>query len=437
MQRVIPWVCVFYLVGVLFFYTIVHDEFNSQEFNQYYDQKKLWIGNVVNDPDRGLEQTKIVVLPDGFTEKILVTLPKDTRVDYGDSISFTAAIKKPESFVTDTERVFNYPAYLAVKNIYATARVFEIDIIDRGQGFFVVARLYKTKRYIVAKIVELFPQNEAGLLAGIVIGEQSLVPKDIYKDFQIAGLTHMMVLSGYNITLVTTAVIGLLARLGFGYRWRRMGALIIIPLFIIMTGLNASSVRAGCMTVMVLLLQITTRIQESWRVVLFALTGMVMINPVALVYDPGLHLSFLAFIGLMYCSPITKKWFARLPSFFRLRDVFSETLGVQLFVLPYILYMSGMVSLLILFSNIATTPFVPVVMMGSLVVIGLESTMNGFAGPIVIIVKLLLTYIVTSARFVAHNEWAIVTVPAIAPIIVLGIYGLFTCIIYMVHRKRG
>jgi competence protein ComEC len=216
-----------------------------------------------------------------------------------------------------------------------------------------------------------------------------------------------------------------------------MGALIIIPLFIIMTGLNASSVRAGCMTVMVLLLQITTRIQESWRVVLFALTGMVMINPVALVYDPGLHLSFLAFIGLMYCSPITKKWFARLPSFFRLRDVFSETLGVQLFVLPYILYMSGMVSLLILFSNIATTPFVPVVMMGSLVVIGLESTMNGFAGPIVIIVKLLLTYIVTSARFVAHNEWAIVTVPAIAPIIVLGIYGLFTCIIYMVHRKRG
>jgi hypothetical protein len=136
MQRVIPWVCVFYLVGVLFFYTIVHDEFNSQEFNQYYDQKKLWIGNVVNDPDRGLEQTKIVVLPDGFTEKILVTLPKDTRVDYGDSISFTAAIKKPESFVTDTERVFNYPAYLAVKNIYATARVFEIDIIDRGQGFF-------------------------------------------------------------------------------------------------------------------------------------------------------------------------------------------------------------------------------------------------------------------------------------------------------------
>lgn len=437
MQRVIPWVCVFYLVGVVFFYTVIHGEFNSQEFNQYYDQKKFWIGKVIRNPDRGLEQTKIIVLPDGFTEKILVTLPKDTRVDYGDSISFTTAIKKPESFITDTERIFNYPAYLAVKDVYATAKVFEIITIERGQGFFVIAQLYTIKDYIVGKIVTLFPENEAGLLAGIVIGEQSLVSKDTYKDFQVAGLTHIMVLSGYNITLVTTAVIGLLARLGFGYRRRRIGALIIIPLFIIMTGLNASSVRAGCMTVMVLLLQITTRIQESWRVVLFALTGMVMINPVALMYDPGLHLSFLAFIGLIYCSPITQKWFERLPSLFGLRDVFSETLGVQLFVLPYILYMSGMVSLLILFSNIATTPFIPVIMMGSSVVIVLEAIMNGFAGPIVTIVTLLLTYIITSARLVAHNEWAVVTVPVISPIIVLGIYGLFTCMIYMVHRKKG
>ena len=436
MQRVIPWVCVFYLAGVLFFYGIIHKDFNSQEFTRYYNRKQLWTGRVVDDPDRGLEQTKIVVLPNGFTEKISIVLPKGTQVEYGDTISFSAVVNKPESFITDTGRIFNYPAYLAVKNIYATAKVFEITVVEPGQGLFIRIQLYKAKAYIVGKIVDLFPKNEAGLLAGIFIGEQSLLPKDIYQDFQIAGLTHMIVLSGYNITLVTTAVIGFFAAIGFGYRYRRVAAIVTVPFFIMMTGLNASSVRAGCMTVIILLLQITTRIQESWRVLLFALTGMVVINPVVLLYDPSLHLSFLAFAGLVYSSPITRQRFANLPSLLGLRDVFSETLGVQLFVLPYILYMSGTVSLLILFSNIATTPFVPLIMMGNTSVLILESVMPGMASPITRLVTVLLTYIINCARLVAHVSWAIVMIPVITPLLVVGIYGLFTYGIYMVYRKN-
>lgn len=435
MHRVIPWVCVFYLVGTLFFYLVIHPDNNSREFSSYYTTKKSWVGIITNDPDRGLEQTKIIVRPDGFTEKIMVTLPKDSLVHYGDIISFTAQLKQPESFITETGRNFNYPAYLAVKNVYATARVYEVVIIDHNHGVVIIQQLYEIKNSIVEKIRELFPRNEAGLLAGIIIGEQSLLPDDIYKDFQIAGLTHMIVLSGYNITLVARAVIELLALIGFGYRWRRVGAMVIVPLFIIMTGLNASSVRAGCMTVIILLLQITTRVQESWRVILVTLTGMVLVNPLSLVYDPSLHLSFLAFAGLMYSSPITQQWFERWPSFLGLRDVVSETLGVQLFVLPYILYMSGTISLLILFSNTVTTPVVPVIMMGSVSVLALEMIMQGIAGPLVSSVKFLLTYIISCAQWVASATWAVVTIPVLSPLFVMGIYGLFTCVIYMVHRK--
>lgn len=437
MQRVIPWACVFYLVSVLFFYTVIRMDFDSREFGRYYDSKKYWVGIIVDDPDRGLEQTKIVVKPEGFTEKILLKLPQGIDLNYGDRISFTATIQKPESFITDTGRMFNYPAYLAVKNIYATAQVFEVTLRERHQGFFIIEQLYRCKKYVVEKIVLLFPKNEAGLLAGIVIGEQSLLPKDVYAHFQLAGLTHIIVLSGYNITLVAMAITGLLAMVGCGYRWRRWGAIAVIPFFIIMTGINASSVRAGCMTILVLLLQITTRTQESWRVILFTLTGIVITNPLALLHDPSLHLSFLAFIGLVYASPVVRYLTAMMPGFLGLREFVFETLAVQIFVLPYILYMSGVVSGLILISNMVTTPLVPFIMMSTGAVFVLELVIPGLASPIVAMVELLLSYVIRVAVLVAQSTWAIIEIPPFSIGIMLGIYGVFTYVIYMVHRKMG
>ncbi len=436
MHKIIPGVCIFYLAVIAVYYGFFHTEFPSHELVPLFGTKQQISGIVTDDPDRGLIRTQVVVQPKGLHEKILVRLPEGSEISYGDEITFSATLEQPESFLTDTDRTFDYPAYLAVQGIYATTTTYSFEVIRHHQGNRMLEKLFAIKRNIVHAITNILPLPESGLFAGILIGEKSLLPKDVLSDFQIAGLTHMIVLSGYNITIVAVFVMSLFAWMGMEYRARRIGAIATIPLFIVMTGTGASSVRAGIMSVMVFVLQMTTRPQHAFRIILFALTAMVIANPPSLLHDPSLHLSFLAFIGLLYVAPITQKIFSRCSEWYGLRDLISETLAVQLFVLPYIIYMSGRVSALTLFSNIVTVPIVPLIM-GA----GFAITMMGMIWyPLGFLlsppITLALSYIIWVAHLVASVSFTTFTIPPIGAGWLVGTYGILVGLLVNYHKNN-
>jgi len=270
-----------------------------------------------------------------------------------------------------------------------------------------------------------------------VIGEQSLLPKTNLTEFQIAGLTHMIVLSGYNITVVALGAMLILAMVGFGYRARRVGAIIIIPIFLIMTGLGASSVRAGIMAIIVFALQLDTRPANSFRVILITLAIMVAINPYALLYDPSLHLSFLAFVGLVYVSPITEFIFSKynVAEWGGMRDLLIETMSVQIFVLPYIVWMSGRVSLFIVLANLLVVPFTPLVMGAGffVTILGMVYFPVGFifAKPI----SWIMTYMLSIAHIVASISATTFLIPAFGGWFLAGIYFVMTSlVIYFLNK---
>jgi competence protein ComEC len=363
--------------------------------------KKVTITQVITeDPDKGLDKTKITLGEIG----VLATLQNGEVISYGDKVSITGIIEHPENFMTDTGREFDYVNYLKVKDVYGLMKVSSIEVIDHHQKNRVVEQLYSIKKYFVGTIKNLFPKAEAGLFAGIIIGEKSLLPKDTLEDFQIAGLTHMIVLSGYNITIVALFMITLLAYMGFGYRGRRVGAIVIIPLFLIMTGMGASSLRAGIMSIMVFVLQITTRPQHTFRIILYTVGIMVYANPRILLHDPSFHMSFLAFIGLIYVTPVLENLFKR-------SNFIIETLSVQIFVLPYILWMNGRISLLLLVSNILTVPIVPIIMGGGFVVTMLGMVSYSLGAMVAVPLKLGLSYIIYVAHKVAAVKALTFTIP--------------------------
>jgi competence protein ComEC len=261
-----------------------------------------------------------------------------------------------------------------------------------------------------------------------------LLPKEALSDFQIAGLTHMIVLSGYNITIVATSVITLLAYTGLGYRGRRVGAIIIIPIFLMMTGLGASSVRAGIMSCMVFLLQVTTRPAHNLRIILYTAGFMVFANPRILLHDPGFHMSFLAFIGLVYVTPIMSKFFKLEEDSFFLKKLFVETFSVQVFVMPYILWMSGRVSLLLLFSNIVTVPLVPIIMGVGFIVVVTSMVSCPLGAILVLPVKLGLSYIIFITHWVALVKVATFTIPPFGVWMVLLTY--IVLVAYLVYWNR-
>jgi len=423
MQKILLgiFICAIFLVRVVS-YEHIHV---SRIPDEWFDTKITVTGIITDDPDRSLDKTRFVFLPcegevprlceaEGF---LLATMQNGNSVSYGDEVSVTGIIKRPENFMTDTDREFDYVNYLKVHDIYGLMTVSHIEIISQHNKSGFVEKLFSIKKYFVGTIKNLFPKNEAGLFAGIIIGEKSLLPKDVLADFQIAGLTHMIVLSGYNITIIALAIITLLAYAGFGYRARRVGAMVVIPIFLVMTGFGASSVRAGIMSLIMFLLQITTRSAHNLRIILYTAGLMIFMNPRILLHDPSFHMSFLAFIGLVYVTPV-------LENIFKTRNLVVETLSVQIFVLPYILWMSGRISLLLLVSNILTVPIVPIIMGAGFVTTTLGMISYSLGALLAVPIKLGLTYIIWVAHQVALVKALTFTIPPFGAWVMLVVYGV-------------
>lgn len=431
---------------------------------EFFNKKVTVVGVVTEDPDRGLAGTKMVVKPlsvDGrgmsflIFDHLIIRLkpPRDfsgtedgeaaegfrrlevPEISYGDKISISGVLERPESFITETEREFDYPGYLALHDIFGIINVYDVEVLARHQGSRFLEALYSVKKFFVATITEIFPLPESGLFAGIIIGEKSLLPKENLADFQMAGLTHMIVLSGYNITIIALFMMTMFAWFGFGYRAKRVGAIVAIPVFIIMTGMGSSSVRAGIMSVIVFLLQITTRPAQSFRVIILTLTAMVLVNPRALLSDPSLHLSFLAFVGLVYVAPILAKKCENLPELFGMRDLATETLGVQIFVLPYILWMNGTVSLLLFLANLITVPIVPLVMGSGFIATLFGMIWHPLGAIIAVPAKLALSYIIFVAHKVAEVSALTFTIPPFGVLWMVLVYVAIVGCLAWWHKK--
>lgn len=444
MHRWIIGVCVFYIASIALYYGFIETIFIPRDLELYLNSSHTLIIKVDSYPDiseNGLKFIAKILELDNHTElksRLLVRIQKGqvnhergrSAIEYGDVFKINGAIKQPESFIGDTGRTFNYPAYLATDGIYGIINPTQITWIYNDGNIF-IRTLYKWRTWFVDRLNEYFKGDEHGLLTGMLIGEKSRLSNELAEYFRVVGLSHIVVLSGYNITLVVSAIMYIAQWIGFGYRGRRVIASIVVPPFVIMTGAGASSVRAGAMSVIQLLLQVDTRIIRSYVVVLYTLVYMVVSSPMALVYSPSLHLSFLAFIGLIYIAPIlrsvtwVKNIIKKCESYaiaHMVSNLIVETISVQIFVLPYIIYMSGTFSMISLLVNIIVVPLAPWIMLGGFIVVTVSIINSFFAELVALPIVWLLRYIITVSKWGASLDSIQLAFSHISVKVVAGIY---------------
>jgi competence protein ComEC len=230
-----------------------------------------------------------------------------------------------------------------------------------------------------------------------------------------------VVLSGYNVMIVAGSILKVSSRLPrlFGLS---IAALAIV-LFVIAAGANSSAIRAGIMAILSLLAQGMYRKYDVLRALIASLVLMVLINPLLLVYDPGLQLSFLATMGLILGSqPIQMHLLWMRSAFFE--EAVATTLSAQVAVLPFLLYESGNLSLVALPANIAVMPVVPIAMAAS-ALSAVVSFVLPFLGPLAgLPAYICLWYIVEVAKVSARLPFAQFIVPAFSAWWMFGAYAL-------------
>lgn len=222
---------------------------------------------------------------------------------------------------------------------------------------------------ITQRIQQRLPGDSGALLAGTLYGERGL-STDMKMAFRQAGMTHLIAVSGSNLSIIAVALFSLFAKLILRKRTSVLLLCFAIGCFILFVGTQAPVVRAGLMAVLAQCAPLTGRLARPQRLLLVSCALFLLMRPCAFWFDPAFALSFFATWGLMSYGAYFEKQLEHFLPYESLRGLIAETAGATLMTLPYSAWAFGQVSLLGLVSNLAAVPLVPWAMgLGSLCVL--------------------------------------------------------------------
>lgn len=201
----------------------------------------------------------------------------------------------------------------------------------------------------------------ASLGIGFLTGQKSTMPADIAESLRIAGLSHIIVASGYNLTILVR-----LARRLFVNKSKHLSmttAFIMIFSFVMITGLSPSMTRAGIVSSLSLLTWAYGRTIHPFVLLSLVAAITVLIQPSYVWGDLGWQLSFAAFFGVMVVGPLLQKFFFDDESPGAIRQILGETIAAHIVTVPIVALSFGTMSQVAIFANLSIVPFVPLAML--------------------------------------------------------------------------
>ncbi len=363
--------------------------------------------------------------------RILLIADLYSSLHYGDEIILEGKIEKPENFQSQGGRTFDYVSYLAKDGIYYEMKNPKIEIVSSGHGGKIQGALYSLKSNFMEKINQAVPAPESALLNGILLGTKQALGKDLKNDFITTGTVHIVALSGYNVTIVAETIMqffSFLPKIIAGY----LGAISII-FFALMTGAGATVIRASIMSIFVIIARGTGRNYDIGRALVIAGLIMLVQNPWILAFDSSFQLSFLATIGLVYLEPRLEKFFLWIPEKLGLRELVTGTLAAEIFVLPFLVYQTGILSLVAFPANLLVLPLIPATMLFGFFA-GIASFISGIiALPFSFASYALLHYELSTIRFFSSLPFSSVAIKSFPSILLVLSY---TVLFYFIIRRK-
>ncbi len=277
--------------------------------------------------------------------------------EYGAIVRIFAAPETPPVFDD-----FSYRDFLAVRNIYSFARRPRITKLADPPPVSLWGAIFRLKHRAAETINRILPEPEASLLNGILLGIRGGIPQDLYEQFNATGTSHIIVISGSNISLVVMLFL-LAGRYLVGRNRATWLALAGVTLYTVMVGADAAVVRAAMMGgLYVLSLQLGR--PNATRNTLFAAAWLMTVQNPLVLWDVGFQLSFMATLGLAALVPALKNVVPAWLSSGFLGEAVLVTLAAQIATAPLILYQFGRLSLISLPANLLVVPVQPWVMFG-------------------------------------------------------------------------
>jgi len=421
---------IFLFCLALFAFSLGVLRFDIKDFHE--PETPSTTGIVSSEPEHRDSDVRFVFTSDN-NQKVLVTTNVFSSVQYGDRVEVLGKLKVP-GIIDDASggKSFDYGAYLSKDDIYYTESFARVNIISYGHGNKIIAWLLKIKNAFALKMKQILPEPESSLLAGLTISGKQALPKSVVSDFTNAGVVQVIVLSGYNVTIIAEFFLLIFSFLGI--RLATGASAVGIVLFTLMTGASATVVRASIMVLVFLFGKIIGRQASTSRLLLFTAFLMLMQNPKILVFDPSFDLTFIAMLALVYGVPVAEKYLQKIPKKFGARTLVATTLATQIAVFPYLLYNVGAVSVVSLFSNALIIFVVPLTMLVGFLATFLAFVSTIIAWPLSFVSHLLLLWILSVAHFFGNLSFSLIKISHFSVWLTLLSYA---GLVFIVWRSRS
>ncbi len=318
--------------------------------------------------------------------KVRLFLDPFPEVVYGDVLKLHGTLKSTDGVGAGYYKKEGIGALLSFPK--------SLEVVARNQGSPVLAKLFSAGEYVRSTFEKVLPADSATLMTGLVIGKSSGFSKEFTEKLKVTGTTHLVALSGYNISIIITwllAALGLVLRRKYAI-WLCVAAVV---LFVLMTGAEASAVRAAIMATIMILAEFLERTYSVRSAIVFTAVVMVLYNPLVLAYDIGFQLSFAALIGIVYVKPALDQLFKLDPkkeSLLSWRENLMTTTAAQLAVLPILLMNFGFITPIGIITNVLLLSFIPATMILGVAVIAASFLGSTFALIVAMPARALLGY---------------------------------------------
>lgn len=445
--------CLLALIGGALLYQTSLPSDSAIHLSSYNGKEVVLRGTVAADPEVRDQTTRLrlssqeLTYKDGKSFKVegtaFIYVPLYSHYRYGDVLEVTGNLETPTSFDD-----FDYASYLSNQDIYSVMFYPRVSLVDTDQGNPVMNWIYDMRQHLADSLAGALPEPQASVAQGMLLGLRASIPDDVNSDFALSGTTHILAISGMNLSIMA----GILVALGqwlwgkrhYLYVWLALGT---IWFYAALTGAPPSVVRASVMASVFLLAELTGRQKNAAPALFLAAAVMAAANPRVL-WDVSFQLSALAMAGLVYIYPPLGELSQRLAERMTSRyesikstmsftlDSLAVTLAATLAVWPVLAAYFGRVSLA---SPLATLLAVPA--MTPIIILGLATAICGLIylplGQIIgWLAWLFLSYLLWIAHLFARLPGASLEVSALSTTLILTYYLALGLTLWLVSRRR-
>lgn len=393
------------------------------------------------------------------------------ELEYGDIITFNAIYNKPNA--QRNYGGYDYSLYLKTQTIYGTFEGSQLQLKSKNKGSFIQKGIISFEEYIKGILKANLDENEAELCIGLVIGDRTNLSENIQEDFKTSNLTHMLAVSGSHFVYIILAV----TYINKFLKRKRLGQvlmLIVIVLFMNLTGNTGSVVRSGIMAALGIIASIIHRKSDIWNNMAIAMLIQIILNPY-IIFDVGVQLSYGGVIGIVAFNKIVTNQIEQLSNKIRekfanlikgknkkneiikiqnyedkkeiankswnlcesicnyIKESISVTISANIVIIPIMMYTFNTISFSFVISNLIAGAILGIIVLYAFALIFLYMVLHNFISPLFIILNLMLKILISIAHICSLIPFSKIYV--VTPNVVLIIF--FYLFLHLLVKKQN